>query len=96
MTTAPLPQTAAKGTVLNFSLTPPEIGQLVDTLIARGKKIQDDVAAQTNPTFESVIVPLAMRENNQGADYSVATFLQNVSTDKEIRDASTAAEEKLD
>ncbi|KAJ1953026.1 metalloendopeptidase [Linderina pennispora] len=96
MTTAPLPQTATKGSVLNFSLTPSDIGQLVDTLIARGKKIQDDVAAQTNPTFASVIVPLAMRENNQGADYSVATFLQNVSTDKDIRDASTAAEEKLD
>ncbi|KAJ1962835.1 metalloendopeptidase [Dipsacomyces acuminosporus] len=86
---------AAKGTVLNFSLSPQEILGLVDALIASGKKIQDEVAAQTSPSFETVIVPLATRENEQGADYSVITFLQNVSTDKDIRDASTEAEEKL-
>ncbi|KAI8326244.1 zincin [Martensiomyces pterosporus] len=96
MTTTAPPSTALKGTVLNFNLSPQDIHSLVDALIARGKKIQDAVAAQASPTFENVIVPLATRENDQGADYSVVTFLQNVSTDKEIRDASTEAEEKLD
>ncbi|KAJ2529787.1 metalloendopeptidase, partial [Coemansia sp. RSA 1933] len=86
---------SAKGTVLNFNLSPEEISSTVDRLISEGKRIQDEVAAQSNPTFDNVIVPLASRENEQGAQYLVATFLQNVSTDRKVRDASTAAEERL-
>ncbi|KAJ2663707.1 metalloendopeptidase [Coemansia sp. RSA 1200] len=86
---------SAKGTVLNFNLGPDEISSIVDSLIHEGKKIQDAVAAQTNPTFDNVIVPLATRENEQSAQYLVVTFLQNISTDKSVRDASTFAEERL-
>ncbi|KAJ2438525.1 metalloendopeptidase, partial [Coemansia sp. RSA 2424] len=86
----------AKGSVLNFNLSPAEIESRAEALIAQGKTVQDGVAAQTNPTFANVIVPLATLQNEQDADSSVVSFLQNVSTDKDIRDASMAAEEKLD
>ncbi|KAJ2507687.1 metalloendopeptidase [Coemansia sp. RSA 2052] len=86
----------AKGSVLNFNLSPAEIESRAEALVAQGKTVQDGVAAQTNPTFANVIVPLATLQNEQDADSSVVSFLQNVSTDKDVRDASMAAEEKLD
>ncbi|KAI7834717.1 hypothetical protein BX661DRAFT_139353 [Kickxella alabastrina] len=89
-------KSTAKGTVLNFELSPEDIARSVDKMIAESKLILDKAAAETNPTFSSVIVPLASRENAQGAEYSVITFLQNVSTKKEVRDASSEAEEKLE
>ncbi|KAJ1904052.1 metalloendopeptidase [Coemansia sp. IMI 209127] len=95
VSTEPETSPSAKGTVLNFNLNPDEISSAVDTLIREGKGIQDAVAAQANPTFDNVIVPLASRENEQSAQYLVVTFLQNISTDRKVRDASTAAEERL-
>ncbi|KAJ2376561.1 metalloendopeptidase, partial [Coemansia sp. RSA 2603] len=89
-------QSARKGSVLDFSLSASDIKKTVDRLISEAKETYDAVAAQTNPTFDNVVVPLATRENKRGADYAVITFLQNVSTDKEVRDASTEAEEKLE
>ncbi|KAJ2589278.1 metalloendopeptidase [Coemansia sp. RSA 1722] len=86
----------AKGTVLNFALNAEDISASVDKIIAEAKATFDAVAAQAKPTFESVIAPLATRENKRSAEYAVITFLQNVSTDKSVRDASTEAEEKLD
>ncbi|KAJ2657048.1 metalloendopeptidase [Coemansia sp. RSA 1199] len=93
--TAQMPTGSAKGTVLNFNLSPKEITRITDRLIANGMAIQDRVAAQSSPTFANVIVPLAMRENEQSSEYYLITFLQNVSTDKDVRDASTEAEERL-
>ncbi|KAJ1655246.1 hypothetical protein GGF38_004795, partial [Coemansia sp. RSA 25] len=86
---------AAKGSVLNFNLSPADIESRVEALVAQGKTVQDGVAAQTNPTFANVIVPLATLQNEQDADSSVVSFLQNVSTDKDVRDASTEAKKKL-
>ncbi|KAJ2672329.1 metalloendopeptidase [Coemansia sp. RSA 1085] len=84
-----------KSTLLNFKLSASEISSTVDRLIDEGKKLLDHVAAQANPTFENVILPLGMQENERSADCNVITFLQEVSTEKDIRDASTAAEERL-
>ncbi|KAI7829286.1 hypothetical protein BX661DRAFT_162534 [Kickxella alabastrina] len=85
----------SKRTVVNFDLSPEDIALTVDEMIAESKAILDQVAAEPNPTFNNVIVPLATRENTQNADYSVISFLQNVSTKKEVRDASIKGEEKL-
>ncbi|KAJ1729467.1 metalloendopeptidase [Coemansia biformis] len=93
--TATVSTAPAKGSVLNFGLGPAEIASIVARLIAEGKAIQDNVAAQADPTFDNVIAQLAMRESEQSAEYGLVTFLQNVSTDKDVRDASMAAEEKL-
>ncbi|KAJ2348763.1 metalloendopeptidase [Coemansia sp. RSA 2673] len=74
---------AAKDTtILDFNLSPADIERGTDALIEQGKRAQDGGAAQTNPTFANVIIPLATYENE--------------GTDKDIRDASMAAEEKLD
>ncbi|KAJ2006710.1 metalloendopeptidase [Coemansia thaxteri] len=91
----PMTHTLAKGTVLDFSLSSDDIAQRASALVARGQQIQDDVAAQTELTFDSVIAPLGARQNEQDADYSLITFLQHVSTNRAVRDASSAAEEKL-
>ncbi|KAJ2727161.1 metalloendopeptidase [Coemansia sp. Benny D115] len=86
----------APAAVLNFNISADEIRSCLEKLIREGTETLDQIAAVENPTFESVIVPLATRENQQAADYSVITFLQNVSTDKDVRDASTEAEAKLE
>ncbi|KAJ2042084.1 metalloendopeptidase [Coemansia sp. S16] len=79
---------AAKDTILDFNLSPADIERGTDAL-EQGKRAQDSGAAQTNPTFANVIIPLATYEN-EGCTL-------NVSTDKDICDAtSMAAEEKLD
>ncbi|KAJ2069780.1 hypothetical protein GGH13_004398 [Coemansia sp. S155-1] len=73
---------AAKDTILDFNLSPADIERGTDAL-EQGKRAQDSGAAQTNPTFANVIIPLATYENE--------------GTDKDICDAtSMAAEEKLD
>ncbi|PIA17063.1 zincin [Coemansia reversa NRRL 1564] len=89
------PRSHAKGSVLNFNLSPTEINDIVERLISDGEKLQNTVAAQVSPTFDNVIVPLATRENEKGAENLVTMFLQNFSTDEAVRDASMAAEEKL-
>ncbi|KAJ2888744.1 metalloendopeptidase, partial [Coemansia aciculifera] len=86
---------AAKGTVLNFNLSSADIERIAEALIAQDKKLQDSVAAEANPTFANVIVPIATLHNEQLADGCVIAFLQNVSTNKDVRDASSAANEKL-
>ncbi|KAJ2724082.1 metalloendopeptidase [Coemansia sp. Benny D115] len=84
-----------KGAVLNFARSPGDIRATVSEIISRGKQVQDQVAAQTKPTFANTIAPLARYENDHGADSSIVTFLQNVSQDKAVRDASSDAEQQL-
>ncbi|KAJ1718247.1 hypothetical protein LPJ53_006608, partial [Coemansia erecta] len=70
-------QGLAKGAVLNFARAPKDIRATVNTIISRGKEIQDAVARQQQPMFTNTIAPLAKFENDYGADSSVITFLQN-------------------
>ncbi|KAJ1808498.1 metalloendopeptidase, partial [Coemansia sp. RSA 2598] len=88
-------QNLLKGAVLNFSRSPKDIRAAVSNIVGRGKEVQDKVARQTRPTFANAIAPLARFENDNGADSSIVTFLQNVSTDKDVRDASSEAEQQL-
>ncbi|KAI9502498.1 metalloendopeptidase [Coemansia spiralis] len=80
---------------LNFRRSPSDIASTIGTIIARGKEVQDQVAAQTLPTFANTIAPLARFDNDSGADAAIVSFLQNVSTDKLVRDASSNAEQQL-
>ncbi|KAJ2554956.1 metalloendopeptidase [Coemansia sp. RSA 1933] len=80
---------------LNFKRTPAEISTTVRNIISIGRDVQEQVAAQKTPTFVNTIAPLARFENISGVDTSIVTFLQNVSTDKEVRDASAGAEQQL-
>ncbi|KAJ2569957.1 metalloendopeptidase [Coemansia sp. RSA 1813] len=60
------------------------------------RMIFDCVAAQTKPTFENVIVPIAMQENEACADICLVSLLQFVSEDKAIRKASANANKQID
>ncbi|KAJ1965847.1 metalloendopeptidase [Dipsacomyces acuminosporus] len=88
-------QRLVKGSVLNFVRTPAHISASIRSIISRGKEVQDAVASQKAPTFSNTVAPLAMFENDHGAESSIVTFLQNVSTDKAVRDASSRAEQEL-
>ncbi|KAJ2102139.1 metalloendopeptidase [Coemansia sp. RSA 922] len=73
---------AAKDTILDFNLSPADIERGTDAL-EQGKRAQDSGAAQTNPTFANVIIPLATYEN-EGCTLDICDA------------TSMAAEEKLD
>ncbi|KAJ2617688.1 metalloendopeptidase [Coemansia sp. RSA 1365] len=87
--------TLVKAGVLNFQRKPKDISASVLRLIQHEKQVNDEVAAQKSPTFANTIAPLARLENKDGAESAIITFLQNVSTDKNVRDASSEAELKL-
>ncbi|KAJ2776585.1 metalloendopeptidase [Coemansia interrupta] len=89
-------QLKTKGSELNFDLSPEDINQTVDRLIAESTAICDQIASEPNPTFETVILPFETCNNRQATDYNMVTFLQDVSTEKDVRDASAAATEKLE
>ncbi|KAJ2661569.1 metalloendopeptidase [Coemansia sp. RSA 1200] len=55
----------------------------------------DCVAAQTNPTFENVIVPLAMQDNEARAEVCLVSFFQYVSEDRDVRIASADADKRI-
>ncbi|OMJ09756.1 Neurolysin, mitochondrial, partial [Smittium culicis] len=82
----------------NFNISIEDINTKADELIAKGKAVHDQVASVSldDISFDNVIVPLATYENESMVDYSTVTFLQHVSTDKNIRDASMEAEKKLE
>ncbi|OMJ22604.1 Thimet oligopeptidase [Smittium culicis] len=82
----------------NFNISIEDINTKADELIAKGKAVHDQVASVSldDISFDKVIVPLATYENESMVDYSTVTFLQHVSTDKNIRDASMEAEKKLE
>ncbi|KAJ1668012.1 metalloendopeptidase [Coemansia sp. RSA 1813] len=88
-------QLVKSAAALNFRRTPADITSTVSKIITSGKQVQDQVASQRTPTFANTIAPLARFDNNAGVDTSIVAFLQNVSTDKDIRDASSNAEQHL-
>jgi metallopeptidase MepB len=68
-------------------------------LIEASKSIQDKLAAQIkaqDATFSNVLLPLAYDENNMSLSSHILGFYQAVSPAKELRDASTQADELLD
>ncbi|KAJ2352660.1 metalloendopeptidase, partial [Coemansia sp. RSA 2618] len=83
------------GAALNFRRTPAEIHAAATRLTAREKQVHDTVAAQPHPTFANTIAPLARLENTTNGESALIAFLQNVSTDKKVRDASSEAEKLL-
>jgi len=59
----------------------------------------DRIAAEVNPenaSFETVVLPMAIDENEGSLESRIIGFYQAVSTDKALRDASTEAEKIMD
>ena len=67
-------------------------------LIEEARAMQDKMVADVKleeASFENVMRPMAYEENNAGLTTHVLGFYQAVSTDKELRDASTEADKLL-
>ncbi|ODQ82362.1 hypothetical protein BABINDRAFT_158975 [Babjeviella inositovora NRRL Y-12698] len=67
----------------------------MDQIIAAGKQLDDEIAAISAPTLESVITPAILLENTQSGPINQLTFYQHVATDKALRDASTDATKSI-
>ncbi|KAL2012533.1 hypothetical protein VTN00DRAFT_58, partial [Thermoascus crustaceus] len=81
-----------------FTATPKSIMDDTHRLIERSRKIQDQVASlePEAATFANVMLPLAQDENIMALESHILGFYQAVSTDQELRDASTEAEKLMD
>jgi len=67
--------------------------------IDRSKAVQDAIVKDVTPesaSFQNVILPIALDDNKMAIESHIIGFYQAVSTQKELRDASTEAEKLLD
>ena len=68
-------------------------------LIDKSRNIQDKIVAEvkeSDASFKNVMLPMANDENTMALEAHIIGFYQAVSTDQELRDASTEAEKLLD
>lgn len=82
-----------------FTATPKSVVDDTKKMLESSKKVTDDVVAKVNAdqaSFESVILPMAQDENLQTLEAHILGFYQSVSTNQELRDASTEAEKLMD
>jgi Zn-dependent oligopeptidase len=83
--------------LINFQLTAAQVQELGNNIIEHSRKVYDSVAAisDADSNFHTVIRPLAELENWSSAEENVVTFLQYVSADKALRDASMEVDKQL-
>jgi metallopeptidase MepB len=82
-----------------WTATPESLVKDTKEIIAKSKKISDDIVAQLSEkdaTFKNILLPQAWDENQQALETHSIGFYQSVSTDQKLRDASTEAEKLLD
>ena len=82
-----------------FTGTPESI--LADTkrLIDTSRNVKDSIVSRVKsvqPSFENVMLPVAIDENKAGLETRILGFYQAVSTNQELRDASTESDKLLD
>ncbi|KAJ7372971.1 Thimet oligopeptidase [Desmophyllum pertusum] len=89
--------TGVEGVKLRWDLNAEEILKLTDELIERSKKVYAAVGALNadEVTYENCLKALSDDSTEYNTAKSVLDFPQHVSTDKEIRTASTEADRKL-
>eukprot|EP01084_Bolivina_argentea_P115611 205570_1 len=83
---------------LRFDLDGPTLKSLANEIEKEVTNVMDQVAAITDPeklTTKNVLVPLIKLDQKMSGVHNTVTFLQNVSPDKAVRDASNEAEIKL-
>lgn len=83
---------------INFNLPPEEILNLTRLVLGRCVEGLDRVGttALSNCTFDNVIWPMAHLETVVRTELSAANFLQYVSTDAAVREASVEATKLID
>lgn len=82
-----------------FTATPSSIIEETKRFIGVSRKLTDDIVGQLkeqDASFEKVVLPMAYDENRQGLVARILGFYQSVSTDQQLRDASTEAEKLMD
>ncbi|KAG5981126.1 hypothetical protein E4U55_003262 [Claviceps digitariae] len=82
-----------------FNHTPESILEVVNSDNARTKAILDKIVADVKPedaTFANVLEPSLLSDNLLGVSYHVTMFYQYLSAKKELREASTKAQEIAD
>ncbi|ERF68645.1 hypothetical protein EPUS_09138 [Endocarpon pusillum Z07020] len=82
-----------------FTATPTSVVEDTKKFIDVSRKLTDDIVAKVkeqDASFEKVVLPMAHDENRQGLVAHILGFYQSVSTDQELRDASTEAEKMMD
>lgn len=82
-----------------FTATAQSIVDDSKRLIETSRKAQNDVVSSVTPesaSFASVLKPLAQDENVMALEAHILSFYQAVSTDQELRNASSKAEELMD
>jgi len=83
----------------DFTHTAESIISATKKLIERSKKLEDSIAKEIIPqtaTFGNVLQPLANDEADMSLESHILGFYQYVSSDKELRDASSEAEKLMD
>ncbi|KAL9079289.1 MAG: hypothetical protein Q9157_001812 [Trypethelium eluteriae] len=82
-----------------FTATPKSLIEETKQMIARNKKVQDDIVRDVKPaqaTFENTLLKMAREDDYEGLESHIIGFYQAISTDKTLRDASTEAEKLMD
>ena len=82
---------------VDFSISAADLTALSEQVISRWRAAEDEVAALDGATadYEAVCGRLARLDAELACDSSTCTFPQHMSTDKEVRDASSAADKAI-
>ncbi|KAF2098814.1 metallopeptidase MepB [Rhizodiscina lignyota] len=81
-----------------FVGTPQSVVEDTKRLIAKSKKVQDEIVSVNldDAVFSNTVLLMAQDDNVMSLESHIIGFYQAVSTDKTLRDASTDAEKLLD
>lgn len=82
-----------------FTATKESLLEDTKRLCEKSKSIMDRIVEQIkekDASFENVVLPMAVDENEASLENRIVGFYQAVSTDKALRDASTEAEKVMD
>lgn len=79
----------------SWDVTADQILSTVEKSIESSKALLDDIASQKSPSWDSTIKKMLQFNAQADCDTTPLLFYQNVSTDKDLRDASTKADELL-
>ena len=82
-----------------FTATPEALAADTKRLLQKSKKLQDDIVTNVKPesaTFHNVVLPMAQDDNIMSLESQIIGFYQAVSTDANLRNASTDAEKEMD
>lgn len=82
-----------------FTGTPSSLIEDTKRIIEKSRGVEDKIVAEIKPedaSFKNTMLPLAADEDQGALETHIIGFYQSVSTNQELRDASTKAEEMMD